>query len=147
MSPPLANTPASGSQQAAQLSPGAAPPAECLEPNPQSEPSIRTLNPNPQSEHIELNITIRTLESNPRSVYRISPTAKLSPLFLAAHIIIIILVHQIAQSVYGIFQMPRNHQAQAGQELAADPNRLGTSRHKAGRAALGLTSKKSKCRF
>ena len=30
MAPPLANTPASGSQQAAQLSPRAAPPAECL---------------------------------------------------------------------------------------------------------------------
>ena len=32
----------------------------------------------------------------------------------------------------------RNHQAQAGQEIAVDPNRLEPIRHKAGGAALGL---------
>ena len=52
MPPPLANTPASGSQQAAQLSPRAAPPAECLEP----QNKMETLNRSTKVSHIKLYI-------------------------------------------------------------------------------------------
>ena len=50
--PPLANTPASGSQQATQLSPRAAPPAECLEP----QNKMETLNRSTKVSHIKLYI-------------------------------------------------------------------------------------------